>query len=95
MEAECGRLHVRVAVDGAGKNPQVSRIHALEAIQPGPMRAAPAIDAGVCPDQSVTRPNPSAGDHRLMMFADSSHVYSISAGRKISGLSFSCAQRSL
>jgi hypothetical protein len=96
MEAERGCLHVRVAVDHAGKNPQVQGIHALGTVQPGADAGnAPAVDRDVCPDESVTRPNPSAGNHYLMMSVDSSHVHSILAGRKVSRLSFSCAQRSL
>ena len=92
----CGRFHMRVAVDGAGKNPQVPGIHALGTVQPGADAGnAPAVDRDVCPDESVTRPNPSAGNHRFMMSVDSSHVHSISAVRKVSRLSFSCEQRSL
>jgi len=95
-QTECGRFHVRVAVDGARKNPQVPGIDALGTVQPGGDAGnAPAIDADVCPDESVTRPNPSAGNHCLMMSVDSSHVHSILAGRNLPRLSFSCAQRSL
>jgi hypothetical protein len=85
-----------VAVDGARKNPQVPGIHTLRAVESAADASnAPAIDADVCPGQSVTRPNPSAGNHCLMMSVDSSHVHSILAGRTLPRLSFSCAQRSL